>query len=274
MKNYINILLNHSHPFWFLVGRLLVKTGLCRLLTISQKGYRLRFYPSNLSEQLWVDKGRREPELLLMRAVLRRGDTVVDVGANIGDTALTAAYEVSATGHVWAIEPHPRTYSFLVGNIELNKFGNITSINRAVASEPGRLSFSDERRDDMNRVDQHGIDVVAQTLDKIIEYDGPVTLLKVDVEGYELPVLQGARSLLSRTQFVLIEVAEKHFEHFGYDLHAVLQILDESGFELLRPVGPGVATKIDVDFRTSQVENLVAVRDRSNFVRRSGWIVN
>ena len=96
MKSYLRILRNHKRPLRFIAGRALVKSGLCTRLTIPQDGYRLRFYPSNLSEQLWVDRSWREPELQLIRAYLRVGDHVIDVGANVGDTALAAALEVGA----------------------------------------------------------------------------------------------------------------------------------------------------------------------------------
>lgn len=271
MKSYVSILRNHKRPFRFVAGRLLVKTGLCARLTIPQAGYRLRFYPSNLSEQLWVDNAWREPELRLIRACLRPGDHMIDVGANVGDTALTAALEVGAGGRVYAIEAHPRTYGFLLGNLALNGAANVEALNAAAAAQPGKLSFSDDRRDDMNRVGGTGIDVDAQRLDDLIPYRGPVELLKIDVEGYELQVLNGAPDILARTRIVLFEVAESHFRHFGYDLGTVLRLLTQQGFTLLRPTEAMKAVRIGADFATERVENLIAARDVDAFVTRSGW---
>ena len=73
MKNYLRILRNHKRPLRFIAGRALAKSGLCTRLTIPQDGYRLRFYPSNLSEQLWVDRTWREPELQLIRCLFTGG---------------------------------------------------------------------------------------------------------------------------------------------------------------------------------------------------------
>src|SRR5258706_13958840 len=91
VKDYLRILYNHKRPLKFLAARLLAKTGLCRMLKIEQSGYKLRFYRSNLSEQLWIDPGWRGPALAFFYSYVRTGDTVIDVGANIGDTALVCA---------------------------------------------------------------------------------------------------------------------------------------------------------------------------------------
>lgn len=273
MKDYTTILRNQKNPLRFIAGRALVKTGLCKRLTIPQNGYRLRFYPSNLSEQLWVDRTWREPELRLIRAMLRPGDRVVDVGANVGDTALTASLRVGPSGQVWAIEAHPRTYSFLKGNLAFNRITNVVPMNAAASTETSSLHFSDDRRDDMNRVAKQGIEVQARRLDELVTYRGPIALLKIDVEGYELPVLAGANEVLSSTNCVLFEVAESHFQIYGYKLRAVLQLLLDNGFKLLRPVSDKHAELIDETFSTDKVENLVAVRNVKDFSLRSGWIV-
>jgi FkbM family methyltransferase len=271
MKSYASILRNHRQPLRFVVGRLLVKSGLCTRFTIPQNGYRLRFYPSNLSEQLWVDRTWREPELQLIRAYLRNGDQVIDVGANVGDTALTAALKVGSEGRVWAIEPHPRTYSFLRGNVALNGATNILALNAAASTEPGSPSFGDDRRDDMNRIGGTGIYVEARPLDDLVPYRGPINLLKIDVEGYELHVLRGAFNILACTRCVLCEVAESHFQHYGYKLTSVLELLAKQGFALLRHVGEARVARIGVDFATDRVENIIAVRDFDDFISRSGW---
>lgn len=271
MIRYLRILRAQRRPVRFLAARLLVKTGLCAKLTIAQAGYQLRFYPSNLAEQLWVDPTWREPELALIRAYLRPGDHVIDVGANIGDTALTASRKVGPEGKVWAIEAHPRTYQFLCGNLSLNGASNVQPLNTAAAGEPGEVTFGDDRRDDMNRVGAPGIVVRASRLDDTVEFRGRVDLLKIDVEGYELQVLEGAPEILAVTRSVLFEVSESHFQNYGYDLHALLGLLVERGFCLLKPLGLSRFEVIDAHYRTDRVENLVAVRDLREFTERSGW---
>jgi FkbM family methyltransferase len=271
VKNYVHIVIEHKRPLRFLVGRFLVKSGLCRLLTIQQNGYCLRFYPSNLSEQLWLDRSWREPELRFVKAYLRLGDHAIDVGANVGDTALTASLEVGTHGWVWAIEPHPRTFAFLTGNIRLNGAPNITAINAAAAAQPGRLMFEDGRRDDMNRVGELGVHVEVQRLDDIVSHRGRIDLLKIDVEGYELPVLYGAPEILKATRCIYFEVSKAHFRHFGYDIGAVLALLEGCGFLLLKLDGEQRLTRISSAYTTERVENLIAVRDLEELTERVNW---
>jgi FkbM family methyltransferase len=274
LAHFASVLRNHRRPFRLVVARALTMSGLSSRLTIPQRGYRLRFYPSNLSELLWVDPTARERELRLVRACLQPGDHVIDVGANVGDTALTAATAVGPTGRVWAIEAHPRTYAFLLGNLTLNGVANVSPVNAAAGAAPGRLSFGDARRDDTNCIGGTGLEVEAARLDHLVPYKGRIDLLKIDVEGYELPVCHGAPDTLARTRIVLFEVAERHFRRYGYDLATMLALLEAQGFTVLRPLGERHATRIDVRFTTDAVENLIAVRDTEEFEARTGWVVD
>src|SRR5258708_6567745 len=105
LSHYVYVLLRHPTPLRFVAGRLLVFTGFCRLLIIDQVDYRLRFHPSNLSLNLWINPHHRDEGLAFFKAYLRPGDTVLDVGANIGDTALAASTKAGPGGRVLAFEP-------------------------------------------------------------------------------------------------------------------------------------------------------------------------
>jgi FkbM family methyltransferase len=250
-----------------------VKSGICRAMKISQKGFQLRFYPSNVSEQLWVNPTWRDQELCFFRSYLKPADRVIDVGANIGDTALTAALCVGSRGRVWAIEPHPRTYGFLIGNIALNDASNIEATNAAAGSEAGDVPFGNGRRDDMNRVGVKGILVSARRLDDLVPYRGEIRLLKIDVEGYELAVLKGASKILSNTHCVYFEVSEDQYRNFGYTIKEVLDLLRGSGFSLFRPECRNVMRQIDCWYSPKGTENLIAVRDTTDLARRTGWAI-
>lgn len=246
-------------------------TGACRLFTIRQHGFVLRFHPANLSSQLWIDPSGREDALAFFRDYLKPGDQVVDVGANIGDTVLAAAVQVGAAGHVIGIEPHPRTFRFLRDNVALNPVTNVEVINVAVGAVPGTARFSDDRRDDMNRVDGGTLEVPVRRLDDLIPGDDPIALLKVDVEGYEKFVFAGGPGVLERTQCVHFEVSALHFARFGYATPDVLTLLSGAGFALFRIDGRRQIVPVDLTFDTERYENLIAVRDTAEFLRRTGW---
>jgi FkbM family methyltransferase len=244
---------------------------LCRFLTIKQRGYRVRFHRSNLSEQLWLNRGCRDDALELFRAYLKPGDTVIDVGANIGDVALTASMAVGPTGRVWAVEAHPRTFRFLRANLRLNGVTNVEAINCAVGDAPGEISFTDGRRDDMNRVGNGLLRVPIQRLDDLVAFRGPITLLKVDVEGFEKPVFSGAPAILKRTHCVHFEISRTHFSWFGYGICDLLLLLESSGFTLFRPESNGRLRTVDVRHETDGVENLIGLRSTPEFMERTRW---
>jgi FkbM family methyltransferase len=274
VKNYWKILRNQQRPVRFVVARLLMSTGLCRFLTIQQAGFRLRFHPANLSSQLWINPTARNEALAFFRAYLKPGDRVVDVGANIGDTVLASALQVGKTGHVVGIEAHPRTFSFLQDNLRLNRVANVLAIQSAVGTGSGTIQFSDDRLDDMNRVGGGNLEVPVERLDKLVPDNLPVNFLKVDVEGYEKYVFEGAPNLLKRTECVFFEVSSIHFARFGYTTRDLLELLVNDGFLLFRISGSATLTAISTEFDTAEFENLIALREDTAFRRRTGWTIS
>ena len=75
-----------------------------------------------------------EAEVAMMRAFLREGSTVVDVGANIGDLTVPLARTVGDSGRVYAIESHPDNFNILCANLALNAIRNTKPLNVFVAS--------------------------------------------------------------------------------------------------------------------------------------------
>ncbi len=246
--------------FRYLVGRSLVAVDLSQWLDIQRNGYKLRFFPSALSVAMWTDSSYfREDEELLIH-YLRPGDTVIDVGANIGAITLAAAQVVGETGRVVAIEAHPRTFAYLRENVRLNERANVDLHNVAIGSEPGRIWFTDYRLDEQNHVvtDGQGFEVAAVPLDDLARDVVRVALLKVDVEGYERAVFEGAVQVLGRTEAVLFESWERHFRKYGDTTSDVLTLLRGCGFELFR-TAPGL-TPIPDDYVSQRCENLLALR--------------
>ena len=91
-----------------------------RHLSVRREGYVLHFFPTSMSAAMWADPDFRVGEERFLRAVLQPGDVVIDVGANVGSTALASAVAVGAEGHVLAVEPHPRIFGYLKANIARN----------------------------------------------------------------------------------------------------------------------------------------------------------
>jgi FkbM family methyltransferase len=250
----------------FVAGRFLWRSRLCQRLTIETPLYRLRFFPTALSCALWTDPGSRRSDDQFFREYLRPGDTVVDVGANVGTLTLTAAALVGPAGAVFSIEAHPRTFEFLRANLALNPFTNVTPIQAAAGEEAGVLRFTDGRLDDQNHVSTGAgaLEVPVKRLDDLV-FAATVRLLKIDVEGFELFVLRGAPKLLARTDCVYFECGEEGYGRYGYRVADVTRLLQGAGFSVYerreQALSPFVALR-------RHHQNLVALRLGSPGSRR------
>ncbi len=160
--------------------------------------------------------GLHEPsEMGFALHLLRPGDLLLDVGANVGSYTLLGGGVAGATVH--AFEPVAHTFERLLRNVRLNDLeGRVTCHPLVVGAAPGKVRMQ-THRDAMNRVMTDGesasssTEVAMTTLDQHLPNVSP-TLIKIDVEGFELSVLQGARDTLSRAAAVLIEVSQHRDE--------------------------------------------------------------
>lgn len=244
-----------------MAARSLMRTGLSSLVRMNWHGYSLRFHPSNLSSLIWIDREARWEDGAFLRAWARPGDVIVDVGANIGTTVLPTASAVGATGRILAVEAHPRLVSYLVSNLADNHMTNVDVMWCALGEIDGSLSFMDDSSDDRNGVATDGTLVVPmRTLDGITSAFPRVALLKIDVEGYELPVLRAGRSTLSRTDCIVLESFESHTQRFGYATTDLTGFLVQEGFEIFRAEPSHRLVPLGPDHHSRKCEDLVALR--------------
>ena len=254
---------------------LLRRLRISRLWKIRVGPIALRFHPAALTIRLWEDAGRYDFDIGFFRTYLRKGDTCIDAGANVGLLTLTASNLVGDEGCVIAVEAHPRTYRYLCENLKLNHCTNVRACHAVLAAAPGTLLFSEEAEDDIRHVvpSGPGLRVPAVTLDSLTEDLGIVHLLKLDVEGYECEVLGGADRTLSATHCVYFESFEHQIQRYGHQAHDLRQGLIDKGFSLFFPPAQGdrVLRPVPGNHQSQKVENLVAVRDVPAFLERTGY---
>ena len=276
IKILIDIFKNRKNPYKYLLGYILVKTGLNKNITFKRKnGYKLKLSNSSLSQTYYADEGDYDEDNFISD-ILKTGDTYVDVGANIGSLVLTASISVSNSGKVIGIEAHPETFKNLEANIKLNKSKNIKLVQSAVGDRKGVLFFSNINSDDQNKVllePKNGIEVEVNTLDELLLEYNNVSLLKIDVEGYEKYVLEGAQETLKKTNVILFESWEKHFSNFGYNTGNVIQILKNQGFEVYKK-DQKILQLLNVDYRSKECENLLALKDAKMFGNDLGLTIS
>jgi FkbM family methyltransferase len=150
-------------------------------------------------------QGEWEPlETALFARVLRPGDRVVDVGANIGWFSLLAARLVGPEGQVHSFEANRATFALLEDNLSLNACTNVTAQCQAVGEEPGLARIAPREAGNAGadgvELANGGADAVPLVrLDQVLG-EAPLRLLKLDIEGWEAKALRGAEGLLRRAE--------------------------------------------------------------------------
>lgn len=257
-------MMNIKESFLKKAARLLIRLKISQLFRIKQKDFSLRFYPSSMSRVLWVDQFLSGASYLegeqFFRRYLLQGDVVVDVGANIGFFTLLSSVLAGKDGRVYSIEPHPRIYEYLQGNLTLNKAENVCSFNVAMGNKNGIVRFSDRKSDDANSVaiEDYGIKVPLRKLDELGIEDASISLLKIDVEGYEKFVIEGGEHTLRKVQCVYFESIERNCLTYGYGIADLLQLLINQGFKILAIEGNRVRSIVP-ELCPESWKNLVAV---------------
>jgi FkbM family methyltransferase len=180
--------------------------------------------------------GTYEPDVAAaIQRHLRPGMIAVDCGAHIGYHTLLMAKCVGKMGRVYAFEPLSENFSVLCENIALNGYeGIVTAENKAVGAQTGRQRFrrGQWRSDDpdpltsVSRLDPQGeLEVEVVALDDYFA-DKRADFIKVDVEGAEGMVLEGAQRLLQRWSPILVVSV-----HGFAPTHPVLALLEGLGYE-------------------------------------------
>ena len=144
-----------------------------------------------------------EGEVELFRQILHPGMVAVEVGANIGAHTVFLAQAVSPGGHVWAFEPQRIVFQTLCANLAVNSIPNVAARNLAVGNAPGVivvpvLDCGKENNFGGLELGQHeaGETVAVITLDSLNL--AQCDFLKIDVEGMEKPVIEGAAATIAR----------------------------------------------------------------------------
>ena len=172
-------------------------------------------------------------ESQFMKQIVSKGDVVIDVGANFGAITIPLAKAVGPTGYVVAIEAQPYIFNILCGNLALNELTNTQAVNRAAAHVDGVMAFLPDI--DYKQPNSFGSIYLRQ---EPVSKTRPIStmtidsmhlsprLIKVDVEGMEPQVLEGAVDTIQRSKPII-------YVEFLSDEERILQFMKEMNYEVM-----------------------------------------
>jgi FkbM family methyltransferase len=241
--------------------------------------------------------GKRELEhRYILQLVLKPGMTVLDIGANIGYYVLMESGLIG-NGKIIAIEPVPSNVELLKRNLKLNDVNKVTVIHGAVSDKRGVQNFHLSHRSNLGtfHVTDSGardlsgqvIPVETQTVGEIAAEHGPPDLIRMDVEGHEVAILD---SLLhdvragSMSPLILFEThrsaytSENNMEstmillfEAGYDVR-YLGSSSQSGAQIIKQRGYRESISIATDFMVRSIFENIKAEDAIDFICHTGGV--
>ncbi len=211
------------------------RLGMRTLTTIGSRGLMWAELHTTAASKVLYANPPDWNEMQAWRRLLKPGDLFIDVGSNVGSYALWAA---DLGAQVIAIEPSSTTAQKLRQNVDLNDFP-ITVGQYGLAHEQGTMTLT-QGKDAMNHLlassDATGEEVPIDTLDNVLG-DRYAAGVKVDVEGAELWVLQGARRALRERRIGALQLEWNAMSQrvLGESRASVAELLGEYGYRMMAP---------------------------------------
>jgi len=199
------------------------------------------------SQIFWRGYYNRDIQWVL-RDVLKTGMVVVDAGANVGEVTLIAAKLVGESGKVYAFEPQKDVAAELSVNVDANNFDQVSIELKGLSDEVGEkdiytasCDFSDGSKNEglatlypSDRCHDEAGTIALDTLDNYVEQNNirQLNLIKMDIEGAELPALKGCIKTLKRFKpYIIVEVQQETAIQAGYNAEDILHLLEGIGYQ-------------------------------------------
>ncbi len=217
-----------------------------RFLLRSIHNYRmyLDLQDPGLSRSLLLFGTREVDHKIMLEKIVRPGMTIFDIGGNIGYYPLMELSLLRGTGKMVIAEPSPSNVALLRRNLDLNGYGDVLVLDAAVSDRPGRRNFYLSEQSNLGTFHPvgHGsetltggtVDVETLTVPIMTERFGPPDLLRMDVEGHEVEVLNGMIEDVSRGAYAPTVIFEPHLSRYspGHDMAATLRALFSFGYRV------------------------------------------
>jgi FkbM family methyltransferase len=190
-----------SRKFVYLVYRVMFPKSE-RWLTVHGVPMLVNIHDFGIGTQLFLQKGYAQARVDEIKKIVKEGDTVIDIGANIGYFTVLLAKIVGSKGRVFAFEPDPRNAKLLQRTIQRNGWSNVFLEQKAVSSKSGKIilyqthSWAGNALTPCEAVSKVEVEVVG--IDSII-HEFNVGFVKMDMDGSEPLAIIGMKNLIRRS---------------------------------------------------------------------------
>jgi len=210
-------------------------------------------------------------DLRFLWRYLQTGMTFFDVGAHEGIYAVVAAKRLGPSGHVVAFEPSPRERTRLQLHLRRNRLESVDVVPCAVAAEEGNgvlvtvISGNTGRNSLLPPLTSDPlkqVKVEITTLDRYLatSHTETVDVVKIDAEGAELQIFQGADKLLKHVRpLILCEVLDVSSRPWGYPASDIISTLKACNYEWFEILASGSLIPHETRTEYSEVRNYLAV---------------
>jgi len=204
---------------------------------IKQSRGKLHGYVQHLALSEWPARAnyflRRWYDLelqLLIIDTLRRGDTVIDVGAHCGDFALLASRLVGSSGKVICFEPNSYARKKFEREIKTNAISNIVVHSVGLSNEEGEFK-QDPFTNTLYKTRENGFSVRVVRGDDLLSLERP-DFIKMDIEGFECKALSGLSRTIERSYPIIVtEISAPHLSECGSTVAELVNILRGHGYQ-------------------------------------------
>lgn len=188
-----------------------------------------------------------ERDMDIVKYLVASGDSVIDVGANFGFYTLFLSNLVGNQGQVSSFEPIPLTYEILSNNVKRLSLLNVKLFDYAISEQegPGTMvipKWSDSGGENFYQArirsgeaasgQLQEVRVNLKSLDSLfVDHQRTVAFVKIDVEGHELQVIEGARTLISRSMPALLVEVSSNPDDRQSSAFALFNLLREEGYD-------------------------------------------
>jgi FkbM family methyltransferase len=216
-------------------GEILVRTEVGYILCPSSDHALL----SCLLEAGELERGTR----LVIQRLLKPGDVFIDVGANLGMITLAAAYAMQGKGRILSFEPFEPTQRLLTKSVWMNGFSEMVEIHQAaVSNRDGHQTLhlgATSGHNSLYHLDAgtiystQSVEVPLVRLDSVLSSNTHVDLVKIDVEGAELDVLESASAIIASNPAIalIVEFGYAHLIRTGHTTKDWLDAFKNLGLE-------------------------------------------